>query len=636
MPLGMGCAVTTHWLGAMSHARTDSAKRIVIVVGLLVLALAQSTRAQVQVGDDLRMNMNGLLTLGYAGNYGDAIASNHSLEFGGSAQLNGDYYNPNFLNFTVTPYYNQSRANSGFQSLTDATGVDGQVNLFNGSRFPGFASFHYDRNSTGTFGLVGTPNFTTIGNSYGFGVGWSALLPDWPTLSVSYSQGNGNGTIYGTNELSNSSTKTLNVHSNYQWAGWRLGANYDHIAIYSSVPFFLSSQTGTNTFSTSGNDFGVNGTHDLPWHGSVSLGYLRTSYSGDYASTLSEQTGLTNYNLNQQTALISFHPTERLGLFVNEDYTSNLNAFLYQNIITGGGGIPIVQDNSNSNSFNVTSGASYNFTRTLYGTAQVTYFDQTYFGNRYSGTSFIGTVGYGRRILDIFTFSASVVDSANKYTNNSIGFVGNLNAFHNFGLWEFSGGFSYAQNVQSYLITYTTSYYNYNANLHRRLGRGMQWTGAFNGNHSGFSQNPGSTNHSESFSTSLAWRLISATANYSQSRGQSILTSSGLQPITTLGVPPEGLILYNGESWGAGIGITPISRMTLSASYAHATSETLSATTPSNNRAEVFYTQLQYRLRQITVLAGFTKFSQGVSATGILPATQYSYFAGVTRSFNFF
>jgi hypothetical protein len=620
----------------MIQATAHSGRRIVVVAGLFVLALAQSTRAQVQVGDDLRMNLNGLFTLGYAGNFGDAIASSHNLNVGGSAQLNGDYYNPNFLNFSVTPYYNQSRADSGFQSLTDATGVNSIVNLFTGSRFPGYADFHYDRNSTGTFGLIGTPNFTTIGNDYGFGVGWSALVPDWPTFSVSYSQGSGNGTIYGTKELSNSSTKTLNVHSTYQLAGWRLGANYDHIAIDSSVPFFLSSETGNNSFSTTGNDFGVNGTHDLPWHGSISLGYLHTGYDGDYASTLSQETGLTNYNLNQQTALISFRPTEKLGLFLNEDYTSNLNAFLYQNIINTGGGVPIVQDHSNSDSFNVSSGASYNFTAHLYGTAQVTYFNQSYFGNTYNGTTFIGTIGYGRRILDIFTFSASLVDSANKFTDNTLGFIGNLNAYHRFGLWELSGGFSYAQNVQSYLITYTTSYYNYNANLHRAIRRGMQWTGAFNGNHSGFSQDPGTDNHSESFSTSLSWRLLTGTANYSQSHGQSILTSSGLQPITTPGVPLEGLILYNAESWGAGIGITPMTRLTLSASYSHATSDTVSATTPSNNRTEVFYTQLQYRLRQITVLAGFTKFLQGISATGIPAANEYSYFAGVTRSFNFF
>jgi hypothetical protein len=620
----------------MSNTSGGSVERIVIILGLFIFASAQAARAQVQIGDDLRMNMNGLLMGGYSANYGDAIPSSHGLNFGGSAQLNGNYYNPNFLNFSVTPYYNQNRANSSFQSLTDTTGIDGVVNLFTGSRFPGYASYHYDRNSTGTFGLIGAPNFTTIGNSQGFGVGWSALLPGWPTLSVSYSQGSGTGTIYGTNDLSNSSTKTLNVRSGYVWAGWRLNANYDYISINSNVPTFLSGETGNSFYSSSGSDIGVNATHELPWHGSVALGYIHSNYSGNFGSSLATDTGLTNYTINEQTALVSFHPTTKLTLFTNEAFTDNLNGFLYQNIANGGNGVPIVQQNSTTNSLTVTSGANYNFTRNLYGLAQINYFDQTYLGHTYDGTFFIGTVGYGKRILDTFTVSASLVESTNEFSNNSLGFIGNLNAFHHFGPWEFSGGFSYAQNVQTLLVTYTTSYYNYSANLHRRLGRGMQWTGAFNGNHSGFSQDVGTTNHSESFSTSLALQRINFTANYGKSYGQSILTSSGIVPITTPGLPPEGIIIYNGESWGAGVALTPIPRLTISGSYAHATSETLSATTPSNNRTEVFYSQLQYRLRQITVLAGYTKFSQGISASGIPPANEYSYFIGVRRSFNFF
>ncbi len=145
-----------------------------------------------QVGDDLRMNLNGTLTAGYEGNYGDQIPSTHGLDFGGTADLSGSYYNPNFLNFTATPYYNQSRADSNFQSLTDSTGLIANVNLFTGSHFPAYASYNYTRNSTGSFGLVGSPNFTTIGSGQGFGIGWSALIPDWPTFSVNYSQGDGN------------------------------------------------------------------------------------------------------------------------------------------------------------------------------------------------------------------------------------------------------------------------------------------------------------------------------------------------------------------------------------------------------------------------------------------------------------
>lgn len=103
---------------------------------LLLLALAKGADAQVQVGDDLRMNLNGLLTAGYEANYGDQIPSNHGLNFGGSGTLSGSYYDPNFINFTIDPYYNQSRADSSIQSLTNSSGVNATANFFSGSRFP--------------------------------------------------------------------------------------------------------------------------------------------------------------------------------------------------------------------------------------------------------------------------------------------------------------------------------------------------------------------------------------------------------------------------------------------------------------------------------------------------------------------
>jgi len=612
-------------------------RRTAYLVGLvLVLALAPNAKAQMQVGDDLRMNLNGLIEGGYSANYGDGIPSSHGLNLGGSAQLGGSYYDPNFLNFTATPYYNQSRADSSFQSLTDSTGLETTANFFSGSRFPGFVSYHYERNSTGTFGLVGTPNFTTIGNSNGFGIGWSALLPDWPTFSVSYTQGDGSGTLFGTNEESSSSTKTLNLRSSYQLVGWRLNANYSHLDIDSAVPLFLAGEEGNNFFHSSGNNYGMNGIHDLPWHGAISLGFVRSEFGGNSGSTVNELTDVSSYTTDEQTALLSFHPTLKLGLFANEYYTDNLNGFLYQSIINSGGGVPLEQLNSHSDSFTVSTGANYNFTRNLYAAAQITYFDQAYFGQTYQGSYLTGTLGYGRRILDTFTVSGSVIESSNKFANNSLGFIGNLNAFHYLGLWEFSGNFSYAQNVQTLLVTYTTSYYNYRADLHRRLGRGRQWTGAFNGNHSGYSQEAGTVNHSEAFSSSLALRRFAITGNYTQSRGQSILTSTGIQPITTPGLPPIGIIVYNGESYGGGVSVTPLPRLTVSGSYSHATSDTLDAGLASNNRTEILYAQLQYRMRQISVLAGYTKFSQGISAAGVPPGNQYSYFAGVTRAFNFF
>ena len=58
---------------------------------------------------------------------------------------------------------------------------------------------------------------------------------------------------------------------------------------------------------------------------------------------------------------------------------------------------------------------------------------------------------------DMFTFSAGVLEESNGQGSNSVGFVGNANYFHKIKGWETSGSFSYAQNEQSVLVTYTTS-----------------------------------------------------------------------------------------------------------------------------------------------------------------------------------
>jgi hypothetical protein len=614
----------------------ENVKRIAqFTVCLLLLTLAKDVRAQVQVGDDLRMNLNGVLNGGYTASYGNQIPSNHGLDLGGSANLSGSYYNPNFINFNINPYYDQSRADSAFQSLTNSSGVIGDANFFTGSRFPGYASYNYTRNSSGTFGLSTGPNFTTVGNGHGFGVGWSALLPDWPTFSANYSQGSGDGTVFGTNEKSRSSTHTLSLRSTYRVAGWLLNAQYSHLNVSSNFPSFLSGQSDTNFSNSTGNNYLINGIHNLPWHGSVSLAFNHSTYSGDFGSTLADTSEAVSYGTNTETANVNFHPTTRLALYMSQNYTSNLNGFIYQNIANSGGGVPLNQVDSTASSSTLSGGASYNFTKSLYGQGEITYFDQFYFGKSYEGSYLTGTVGYGKRILNTFTFSGSVVESSNKFANNSLGFIANLNGFRRIGLWEVSGGLSYAQNVQTLLVTYTTSYYNYNANVHRRLGRGMQWTGAFTGSHTGFSQDASTVNSSEGVTTSVSVRRVAFNANYIQSRGQALLTSTGIQTINTPGLIDVGQIVYNGKSYGAGLSLTPLPRLSISGNYSHATSGTLSNSYLSNNKTDIFYGQMQYRLRKISLLAGYTKFGQAISGASNA-GNQYSYFIGVTRYFNFF
>ncbi len=128
----------------------------------------------------------------------------------------------------------------------------------------------------------------------------------------------------------------------------------------------------------------------------------------------------------------------------------------------------------------------------LNGNVQANYYTQSYFGQTYTGTYLSGNVNYGRKLFDMFTFSAGIVDSSTGLGNNNVGFIGTVNYFRRFGEWETSGSFNYAQNVQSLLVTETTSYYNYNANIHRKFSSRVQWTAAFNGSRQGLSSDKNS------------------------------------------------------------------------------------------------------------------------------------------------
>ena len=63
--------------------------------------------------------------------------STHGWTVGGEATLTGSYHSPNFLSYNISPYLNQSRANSNFQSISDASGVNVSTNIFAGSHSRG-------------------------------------------------------------------------------------------------------------------------------------------------------------------------------------------------------------------------------------------------------------------------------------------------------------------------------------------------------------------------------------------------------------------------------------------------------------------------------------------------------------------
>jgi hypothetical protein len=276
---------------------------------------------------------------------------------------------------------------------------------------------------------------------------------------------------------------------------------------------------------------------------------------------------------------------------------------------------------------------NYSFTDFLNAGAQATYFSQHYFGQTHSGEFLSGNLNYGGRLWNMFSFSATVLDSSSDLGNNAVGFIGNVNFFRRIGAWSTSASFSYGQNVQTMLFTYTTSSYGYGATLSRRLPGGMQWGATFGGNHSGLEQDPGNSTHAENLSTYLGLRRLTLSGNYGQSNGISLIGAGGLVTVT----PIPGLtnqIIYDGSNYGGSISLAPVSRMSISGSFNRSISNTLAATI-SDNSTEVFTAQMQYHLRRVGLQAGYLRFTQGISAIGA-PVTSTSFFVGFTRWFNFF
>ncbi len=78
------------------------------------------------------------------------------------------------------------------------------------------------------------------------------------------------------------------------------------------------------------------------------------------------------------------------------------------------------------------------------------------------------------------------------------------------------------------LIAYTTSGYNYSGSVGRRIRRRSYWGAYASGARSLLTDEPGSANSSQSYSTSLSLSRFSLNGSYSESSGNALLTSTGL------------------------------------------------------------------------------------------------------------
>jgi hypothetical protein len=622
------------------------------LAGAFLLALPAA--AQIQVGE-LSTNLNGVVGVGYNDFWGSDISSSHSLNLNGSGTLSGFYYNPNFLNFNLSPYYNQSSQNSESRSLFNSTGFEFNSGIFGGSHFPGSITYAKSWDSEGNFGIPGVPNYTTRGDGQGFGIGWGAFLPGLPSLSANFNTGSSEYTVLGADQNGSNGYHNFNVRSNYTIAGFNLNAGYNVGSSHSEIPLIFGNDT-IETVNSSNDSWFVGASHRLPMQGSASVSFSRNYLNSDYLGYS------FNGTIDTLNAFAGITPTQKLSLSVAMGYSDNLAGSLYQSIIPGSGsasqsataqaqssgttgqapqsGGLFQQSEQSSNALYISAYGAYALAPNLQLNFQAQRREQTFLGNTYGTNTYGAGAVYTRPLLG-GSINAAVNFADNTSDNssgNALSFTTNLGFNRNFADWTVSGDVSYAQNVQTFLLTYMNSFYVYSGNVRHRFGR-IIWTASAAGSHSAIVNQPNTGNGGQSYSTSLGARRLTLAASYAKTNGYGLLTGNGitLPPNLPPGViPPEWLLLYGGSGYSFSVGTTPVRRLSVSASFSRADSNTVNGLIFSANHNEQVFANGNYQFRKLTLTGGYGRLVQGFSASGVPASNVNSIYFGVSRYFNFF
>jgi hypothetical protein len=506
------------------------------------------------------------------------------------------------------------------------------TNIFAGSKFPGSISYSTAYNSDGNYGIPGLANYVTHGSNHAFGINWSELLEGMPTLSAGYQTGGSKYSVYGSQDNGENAFQSVNLHSNYRWEGFGLGAFYVHGNNHAMVPELGTGdvlQTHTNTTV-----YGMSASHLIPLKGSASGSISRSNWKSEYLGYNSSGTIDT---LNSSAGI---HPIQKLTVTGTANYSDNMSGQLVQSVISAGGVASGIDTSQSSHSLDLMAVATYAALPSLQTSGSVERRTQSFMGQDYGVLSYGGDAVFTHELLR-GTFNSAVGIIANRSTPAESDTLG-LSASESYSSilmgWHVSESVSYAQDAQTLLVTYTNSFYNFSGNVRRNWGQFNVSAGA-GGSRTALTSQPDTANSSESYTASMGYgRFLAATGSYSKADGQALATGSGLvgTPIPTPVLPSDLVSLFGGKSYSVGVSSTPVKHLIMSASYAKSTNNTVSSGIFSANNNSQFNTLLQYQVRKMSFISGYSRLQQGFSATGSQPEIISSYYMGLSRWFNFF
>jgi len=586
---------------------------------------------QAQAGD-LAFNLAGNASVGYSGSTTNQGPSSNGAIFGGTADLNGYFHSPQFLSFSITPFYDQSRNNSNYQSITNSSGVIANSTFFGGSKYPGYFNYSDLYNGEGNYSVPGIGNYRTSGNGQTLGVGWSGNPTGLPSFTMGYQQGSNDYSIYGTPGEDHSQFQSVFASSVYSVAGFRLGGGYRYQDASYSVPEFLTgqsvpeSQTNTSTAT-------FNVTRNLPWNGNTWANYSRNTVGYTALGATDSQTA------DVVTSGVALKPTPKLAMQFSADYDDNLAGTLLQAATTAGSLLPLELPEETSRSWGVSGESQYTVMNGLYLSGGITHRQQEFLGTAFDSTAYSGGATYGHDLLG-GKFTTSTIVTESELGNNAgslLGILSNAIYIRQIGAWNLSGSVGYSRNVQTILIAYTTSGYSFSGSVTRRIRR-LVWNGTAAGSKSIVNEIQGTNTLTQNYSTGLSSRWLGVSAGYSKSSGLGLFTAQGIAPLPT-GVPPTLLpstVLYGGKTYSAGVGSGAVRGLTFSASFADARSNTANGSLSSNNHTQEANAYLQYKFRKVFFTAGYSRLLQGFSGSPLPPALVNTYYVGLSRWFNFF
>jgi hypothetical protein len=605
-----------------------------------ILLLAPLAAAQLQVGDNTTLKLNAVAGVGWTDTHdGNDL---NGLTYGFSGNFTGDYYDDRFLNWSISPYLNQSKLNSNFYSTSSATGVSALANFLSSSRTPMQFTYSRDHNAEGTFNVPGsTGSYRTVGDGQAVGVTAAYLPEDWPSLQGSFSHSGSNYEVIGNPGGGTAHATAFGLSSAYDLFDTKLSGSYTKSFSTSETP--LLGEAGATLKTDSNQDslqFGANRRLASWSTGSFSFGrsHLNANYVG----------ARTDATFDTISGLLSAQATQRLSFNFHANYSSNLNAQFLSNVLNGGAAVndetKSLTFTSNYLNYGVTSG--YNIAHNLTATGSINHQVQGQPGFPDSSSTIMNTgISWAHQVLGgsfgahygiAYYFSPLLVRANDQTATKDSTFTGQNAAVsygRTFAGFATSGSFSYGRSLTTLLVGYVQSNYSANGSVSRNV---KNWNFAVSGSYTNAHiENITITDSSNSgYSASLSHRNLGLSANYSRGNGSGVLVGNNIIP--NPGPGPLPLVLFSGESYGGGLNYRPIRRWTVSTTFTKLKYNTLNLGQNSINTSEQFFLRSDYHFRQMDFNFGYSHLTQGFGVGPVQPATIDTVFFGVSRRFDIF